>query len=97
MHYDPKPFDTSHVKLAPQILELTELLARNAHDAWARQRFEEGWRFGPQRDDSRKEHPSLVPYEGLPESEKQYDRLTAMETLKTIVGLGYEIVTPKEP
>jgi DNA-binding response OmpR family regulator len=89
--YDPKPIDTSNVKLTPQILELREVLARNAHEIWSRQRFKDGWRFGAQRDDPRKEHPCLIPYEQLPESEKEYDRLAAMETLKTIVGLGYEI------
>lgn len=95
MSYDPKPIDTSHVKLTPQILELREVLARNAHEIWSRRRYQDGWRFGPQRDDTRKEHPCLIPYEELPESEKEYDRLAAMETLKTIVGLGYEIVKPK--
>jgi hypothetical protein len=60
---------------------LTELLAKNAHENWARQRMEEGWRWGPRRDDEHKLHPSLVPYEQLSESEKEYDRKTAMETI----------------
>lgn len=51
----------------------------------------EGWRHGPRRDDAKKEHPSLVPYEKLSESEKEYDRTTAMETIKTILSLGYRI------
>ena len=91
MTYEPAPRDTSHVVLSPPILELTELLARNAHENWARQRISDGWRYGPRRDDAKKEHPSLVPYEQLPEEEKEYDRRTAMETLKTIVSLGYRI------
>jgi hypothetical protein len=70
---------------------LTELLAKNAHENWARQRMDDGWKYGPKRDDARKEHPSLIPYEDLSESEKEYDRLTAMETLKTILALGYRI------
>lgn len=51
----------------------------------------QGWRFGPERDDSRKQHPSLVAYEDLPESEKIYDRNTAIETLKAITAFGYRI------
>jgi hypothetical protein len=51
----------------------------------------EGWTYGPQRNDKAKKHPDLLPYSELPESEKEYDRKTAMETLKVIVGLGYEI------
>jgi hypothetical protein len=51
----------------------------------------DGWRYGARRDDAKKEHPSLVPYEELSEKEKEYDRRTAIETLKTIVALGYRI------
>jgi hypothetical protein len=91
MNYEPKPIDTSQVTLTAEIRELTELLAKNAHDHWARQRMQDGWRYGPKRDDAKKEHPCLVPYEALPESEKVYDRSTAMETLKAILALGYHI------
>lgn len=47
--------------------------------------------YGETRDDENKLHPCLVEYEVLPEAEKEYDRKTAMETLKLIVKLGYEI------
>lgn len=87
--YQPKPIDTSWVKLPDDILQLTERLAENAHDLWAMQRLSDGWRYGPERDDPTKRHPCLVPYEKLPESEKIVDRKMAMETLKTIVALGY--------
>jgi ryanodine receptor 2 len=95
--YEPKPIDTSHIKLREQILELTEMLGRNSHDVWARQRLADGWRFGATRNDQRREHPCLVPYEELPESEKQYDRNAALETLKTIVALGYDILRRNGP
>lgn len=91
MSYRPTPRDTSSVKLPREISELTELLAKNTHDNWSKQRIAEGWRHGPKRDDAKKEHPSLIPYEQLSESEKQYDRTTAMETIKTILALGYRI------
>ena len=91
MSYKPEPIDTSNVTLTAEHLKLTELLARNTHELWAQQRFAEGWKYGPQRDDTRKEHPCLVPYEDLPESEKQYDRITALGVLKTVLALGYRI------
>ncbi len=91
MTYQPHPTDTSGVTLLEEIERLTELLARNAHDVWAKQRLEEGWVYGVKRDDHSKTHPCLVPYEQLPESEKEYDRRAAMETLRTIVALGYRI------
>jgi ryanodine receptor 2 len=92
MVYEPKPVDTSRVTLDEGILELTELLARNVHDIWAHRRLSDAWRFGPRRDDAKKEHPCLVPYEDLPESEKEYDRKVALDTLKVILALGHRIV-----
>lgn len=91
MSYTPKPIDTSAVELPPDLLELTEKLAENTHDLWALQRMQQGWTYGPQRDDAAKKHPDLVPYSELPESEKEYDRTTAMEALRAIMALGYEI------
>ena len=89
--YKPQPLDTSMVELSSELLELTELLARNTHDIWAQQRISEGWKYGAERNDAEKLHPCLVPYEELPENEKEYDRNTAMETLKVIKLLGFEI------
>ncbi|HEV2802125.1 MAG TPA: TRAFs-binding domain-containing protein [Pyrinomonadaceae bacterium] len=94
MEYKPRPIDTSGVKLPEDVLELTELLARNTHEIWARQRLSEHWHYGAHRDDERREHPGLVSYEELSEVEKQYDRNTALETLKTIISLGYRIEPP---
>ena len=65
MDYEPGPIDTSGVTLAEEFRKLTELLAKNAHDIWARQRLAEGWTYGPKRDDAKKEHPCLVPYEAV--------------------------------
>lgn len=87
--YRPSPIDTTGIELPADILQLTERLAENAHDLWAMQRLSDGWRYGLERDDLKKQHPCLVPYSKLPESEKRYDRKMAMETLKTIVALGY--------
>ena len=91
MRYLPKPVDTSTVELPPEQLALTERLAENTHDVWARQRLAEGWTYGPQRDDNSKKHPGLVPYAKLSEAEREYDRNTALETLRLIVALGYRI------
>ena len=94
MAYQPKPIDVSGVVLPPELEALTERLAENAHDVWAAQRIADGWTWGPKRDDARKKHPDLVPYADLPDGEKEYDRKTAMLTLKAIAALGYRMVTP---
>jgi RyR domain len=88
--YIPHPVDTSNISLAG-LKPLLEDLARNAHEIWAQKRLQDGWTYGAQRDDVKRTHPSLVPYEQLPESEKEYDRVLVNETLKTILALGYHI------
>lgn len=37
-------------------------------------KIESGWRYGPQRDDAAKVHPSIISYEDLSEVEKEKDR-----------------------
>ena len=96
MTYQPHPLSTEGVELPPELLALTERLAENSHDLWAAQRLGQGWRHGPQRDDAQKLHPCLVPYGQLPESEKEYDRIAALGTLKTILRLGYRILPPQQ-
>ena len=91
MSYQPAPIDTSHVELDVELAELLERLARNTHDVWGQQRMADGWRYGPSRNDERKEHPGLVPYEDLSESEKDYDRVVAEQVIKAILALGYRI------
>ncbi|MFN7141782.1 MAG: TRAFs-binding domain-containing protein, partial [Limisphaerales bacterium] len=87
--YVPSPLDTSEIKLTDDILKLTDLLAKNAHDTWAQQRISQGWKFGPVRDDLKREHPFLIPYKDLPESEKEFNRSSAQETIKMLLSLGY--------
>ena len=94
MAYNPKPIDTSQIRLSAELTELTERLAKNVHDTWARDRLAEGWRYGPSRNDASKEHPNLVPYDQLPEFEREYDRRTALETLRMLLALGYSIESP---
>lgn len=89
--YQPKPVDTEGIALPEELVELTEHIAENVHDIWALGRIREGWRYGPVRDDAAKTTPCLVPYGDLPDGEKEYDRRTAMETLRLILKLGYRI------
>lgn len=89
--YMPQPVDTASVELPSELMPLTEQMARNVHEVWAQTRISQGWTYGPVRDDERKQHPCLVPYEDLPESEKVYDRNTAMETLRLILKLGFSV------
>lgn len=89
--YEPKPIDTSDIELTDELLELTEKIAENVHENWSAARLADGWVFGPARNDELKTTPCLIPYSELTESEKEYDRITALQTLKLIVALGYRI------
>lgn len=89
--YIPNPEDTKNTVLPKELLPLIEKVAKNVHEVWAQNRINEGWTFGPERDDANKKHPCLVPYEELPESEREYDRATSLETLKLILKLGFDI------
>jgi len=89
--YNPQPIDVSRIELPEDLLALTEKIAENVHDVWAKGRISEGWMYGEKKDAEKKTTPLLVPYSELPESEKEYDRNTAIETLKLIVKLGYRI------
>lgn len=89
--YSPKSIDTSDVKLPIELEELVEEMSKNVHEVWAETRIRQGWTYGEQRNDKLKKHPCLVPYEELPEDEKEFDRNTCRGTLKLIIKLGFKI------
>lgn len=91
-NYTPQPIDTSDVVLPEELNELAEAIAKNVHEVWSAGRMADGWTYGEERNDALKQHPCLVPYEELSESEKEYDRHTSQETLKMIVKMGHKIV-----
>ena len=90
--YIPRPIDTKDIELSDALKELTEEMARNVHEVWAQNRMAQGWKYGKERNDAQKEHPCLIAYDQLPDSEKEYDRNTSIETLKLILKLGFKIV-----
>lgn len=90
--YVPQPIDLSDVELDKSLDELREAIAENAHEVWAFNRRSDGWSYGPHRNDALKQTPCMVPYSQLPDSEKQYDRDMAMQTIKLMRKLGYDLV-----
>ena len=89
--YIPAPIDTSKIDLPSELDALMEKIAENVHENWAVGRINDGWVYGEERHDVKKTTPCLVPYSALSEVEKEYDRVTAIQTLKTIIALGYKI------
>lgn len=89
--YDPHPIDLADVTLDPEMDELREAIAENAHEVWAAARKSQGWSYGPARNDILKQTPDMVPYSRLTDEEKQYDRDMAENTIKLLIKLGWEI------
>ena len=93
--YEPHPVKLENIIIDEDLEELQEAIAENAHEVWAEARIKEGWTYGRERDDIKKTHPDLIPYSALPDSEKEYDRLMALETIRLVKKLGFDIVRNK--
>ena len=89
--YDPRPINLDDIEITDDLMELREAIAENAHDVWAVARIKDGWTFGPERNDTLKHHPDLIPYSALPDGEKEYDRLMALNTIKLVKKLGFDL------
>lgn len=90
--YDPQPIEVDDAVLSPELLELGEAIAENAHEIWALKRKKEGWTWGPERNDNLLQTPDMTPYSNLSEEEKDYDRQMALQTLKLVQKIGYRII-----
>ena len=90
--YKPGLPNLTSIEIPEDLETLTELLAEHAHDVWAIERQSEGWTYGRERNDRKLETPDMVPYSELPETEKQYDRIMAVNTIKLLLANGYKIV-----
>lgn len=90
--YEPQPINLDDIVLTDDLLELREAIAENAHNVWAATRMKDGWTYGKERNDADRKHPDLIPYSALPDSEKEYDRLMALDTIKLVKKLGFDII-----
>uniref|UniRef100_A0A8U8B3D5 Uncharacterized protein n=1 Tax=Geospiza parvula TaxID=87175 RepID=A0A8U8B3D5_GEOPR len=90
--FTPCPVDTCQVSCCPPHLErIREKLAENIHELWALTRIEQGWTYGPVRDDVQRLHPCLLSFHSLPEPERGYNLQMSGETLKTLLALGCHV------
>ena len=71
-------------------------LAKNSHEVWAAERVDQGWTYGPSRDDARRLHPLLVPWSRLDAEAKQYVAWLsqALHQWGTELTLVLVVVTP---
>ncbi|VDP80904.1 unnamed protein product [Echinostoma caproni] len=87
----PQTVRTSHIQLPNNVEIVRDRLAENLHEMWSMRKIDQGWKYGERRDDQNGLHPCLTTFGKLPTPDRQYNVTLAYETLRTIVGLGYNI------
>uniref|UniRef100_A0A4W5KMW2 Ryanodine receptor 3 n=1 Tax=Hucho hucho TaxID=62062 RepID=A0A4W5KMW2_9TELE len=87
----PTPVDTSQIVLPPHLDNVRDRLAENIHELWGMNKIELGWSYGKVRDDNKRQHPCLVDFTKLPETESNYNLQMSSETLKTLLALGCHV------
>ncbi|CAL8272401.1 unnamed protein product [Merluccius merluccius] len=88
----PTPVETSQVIMPPQLEKVRDKLAENIHELWGMNKIELGWSYGKIREDNKRQHPCLVDFSKLPDTEKNYNLQMSSETLKTLLALGCHVV-----
>jgi hypothetical protein len=69
-----------------------DLLAKEEHLRWVRERTAAGWVPGPVRDNARKVHPCLVGWDALDETERDKDRDAVLDIPIVLAAAGLRIV-----
>ncbi|XP_044021701.1 ryanodine receptor 3-like isoform X8 [Siniperca chuatsi] len=89
----PTPVETSQIVMPLHLEKVRDKLAENIHELWGMNKIELGWSYGKRiRDDNKRQHPCLVDFSKLPETEKNYNLQMSTETLKTLLALGCRVV-----
>jgi hypothetical protein len=89
-------FEVRKIDGAPTILSdftdaEVERMAELEHGRWNVERLRDGWRYGRQRDDSRKIHDCLVSWEDLPDDIRRYDRDAVRAFPEILAKAGLEV------
>ena len=69
-----------------------EMLAEMEHERWMTQMLREGWQYAPEKDKIKKLHDALLPWDKLPEEQKEKDRALIRGIPKILAKAGYAIV-----
>jgi len=67
------------------------LMAEMEHTHWCREKKDEGWRYGPTKDANIKTNPSLLPWEELPEEERDKNREFIRGLPRLLARAGFQI------
>jgi hypothetical protein len=70
-----------------------EVMARLEHERWCADQVRHGWKFAPgKKDIQNRTHPDLLPWENLPEPEKEKNRIPSRELPALLTRVGFSVV-----
>lgn len=69
-----------------------EMLAEMEHERWMTQMLRQGWQYAPEKDKIKKLHDALLPWDKLPEKQKEKDRALIRGIPKILAKAGYAIL-----
>ena len=84
----PGPGPTAFAFTQPEL----DRLAEDEHRRWVDQRRSAGWTYNVVRNDAAKQHPMLVPWDRLPETERIKDRNAIRHIPAVLAGVGLHVV-----
>ncbi len=61
------------------------------HDLWRQAKEADGWVYGKQRDNKSRTHPDLVPWDELPEEEKEKNLAVVRQLPALLAQIGFQI------
>ncbi len=77
--------DWQKQSVLPNVLAvLNGATPKKLHASWSKDKTKAGWKYGPVKDSAKKEHPCLVKYADLPETQKVKDMLF-QQTVKMVM------------
>ncbi|HUT32558.1 MAG TPA: RyR domain-containing protein [Planctomycetota bacterium] len=68
-----------------------ERLAQMEHERYVEERKRAGWVYGPERDEEKRTHPCIVPWDKLPEKEKEKDIASARAIPELLAKAGFGV------
>jgi ryanodine receptor 2 len=89
--YTAEPLDLDAVRVPQELKHLVEICAESMHDSWMETNERQGWCYGEASDHTRKTHPAMIPYHDLPADLRESDRVSAEQTIRSILACGYTI------
>jgi predicted Fe-Mo cluster-binding NifX family protein len=84
-----RDWDASELEISPQ--EEVETMARIEHERWYRERIQDGWVYGLEKDADKKTNPDLVEWDDLPEEEKEKNRRFVRGLPRSLARAGFQI------